>query len=130
MSDLPPLPYDAWAEMMLAYARAAIAADRTKRGEPVAWMFTVIDSVQRSITQFAAIDWSPSPEDPRELLRREPLYAAPQRAPDGGLTPEQRAEINLLVSEEGNELPVGDWVRRADSLLLELAAAPKEKDKP
>ena len=27
---------------------------------------------------FAAIDWSPAPEDERVLIRKEPLYAAPE----------------------------------------------------
>ena len=48
--------------------------------EPVAWLFTVHETVggRKAAVTFAAIDWVPAPEDGRVLISKEPLYAAPQ----------------------------------------------------
>ncbi len=47
--------------------------------EPVAWMVTTRDPQPKpKITTFACIDYAPAPNDGITVLRKEPLYAAPQ----------------------------------------------------
>jgi hypothetical protein len=74
--------------------KAAAMLRKLAEQKPVAWMFVTRDRKRGHRDEFAAIDWSPSTDDDRELVSKLPLvYAAPVPA----ITAEQKAEILRLA---------------------------------
>jgi len=108
------------ADELLEWHAAAMLRKMAEQ-KPVAWMFVTRDRKRGHRDEFAAIDWSPSTDDDRELVSKLPLvYAAPVAA----ITAEQKAEVLRLTMNWNaktelwarDEIPTGQVDEAATSL--------------